>query len=85
MKMAILAAGKSDFFPIFIDRPKCLYHLNGKIQLERVIEDCLKIVPEENIIVVAGYKYKKIEKFLIACSCSFGRKKWKILIVSFCY
>ena len=64
MKIAILAAGKSDYFPVFIDRPKCLYHLNGKIQLERVIEDCLKMVAEENVIVVAGYKYKKIEKFL---------------------
>ena len=64
MKLAILAAGKSDFFPLFIDKPKCLYHLNGMIQLERVIETCSKIVDEENIIVVAGYKYKKIEKFL---------------------
>ena len=64
MKIAILAAGKSDYFPVFIDRPKCLYHLNGKIQLERVVDDCLNFVAEDDIIVVAGYKYKKIENFL---------------------
>lgn len=64
MKIAILAAGKSEYFPIFIDKPKCLYHLNGKIQLERVIEDCLNIVNEENIIVVAGYKQQYIASFL---------------------
>ena len=64
MKIAILAAGKSDYFPIFIDKPKCLYHLDGKIQLERVIDNCAKIVGEENIIVVAGYKFKKIKSFL---------------------
>lgn len=65
MKIAILAAGDSSrYFPIFIDKPKCLYHLNGKIQLERVIEDVKCFVPEKDIIVVAGYKYKQIEKFL---------------------
>ena len=64
MKIASLAAGKSDYFPVFIDRPKCLYHLNGKIQLERVVDDCLNFVAEDDIIVVAGYKYKKIENFL---------------------
>lgn len=64
MKIAILAAGKSDYFPVFIDKPKCLYHLNGKVQLERVIESCSKIVGEENLIVVAGYKSSYISKFL---------------------
>lgn len=64
MKIAILAAGKSDYFPALIDKPKCLYHLNKKIQLERVIEKCSEIVGEENLIVVAGYKYKKIKNFL---------------------
>ena len=64
MKIAILAAGKSDYFPVLIDKPKCLYHLNKKIQLERVIETCSEIVGEKNLIIVAGYKYKKIEHFL---------------------
>lgn len=64
MKIAILAAGYSKYFPLFIDKPKCLYHLNGKIQLERVIEDALQFVPEKDIIVVGGYKYKYIERFL---------------------
>jgi hypothetical protein len=64
MKIAILAAGKSNYFPLFIDKPKCMYHLNGKIQLERVIEDAKTIVDEKDIIVVAGYKYNYIENFL---------------------
>lgn len=64
MKIAILAAGRSDFFPIFIDKPKSLYHLNGQIQLKRVIENAKLFVEEKDIIVVAGYKYKYIEKFL---------------------
>lgn len=64
MKIAILAAGGSKYFPLFIDRPKCLYHLEGQVQLARVIEMAKKFVPEEDIIVVGGYKYKHIEKYL---------------------
>lgn len=64
MKIALLAAGESDYFPIFIDKPKCLYHMEGMIQLEKVIKDCVSIVGEENIIVVAGYKWKFIARFL---------------------
>ncbi len=64
MKIAILAAGTSKYFPLFIDKPKCLYHLNGEIQLKRVIEDAKKFVDEKNIIVIGGYKYKYMEKFL---------------------
>lgn len=64
MKIAILAAGYSKYFPIFIDRPKCLYHLNGEIQLKRVIENAKKFVDDKDIIVVGGYKYKYIQKFL---------------------
>lgn len=65
MKIAILAAGTSLYFPLFIDKPKCLYSLNGKIQLQRVIEDAKQIVEEKDIIVVAGYKHKHIQKFLL--------------------
>lgn len=64
MKIAILVAGYSKYFPIFIDKPKCLYHLNGQIQLEKVIEDAKQFVSEKDIIVVAGYKHKCIEKFI---------------------
>ena len=64
MKIAILAAGYSKYFPIFIAKPKCLYHLNGEIQLKRVIENAKKIVDEKDIIVVGGYKYKYIQNFL---------------------
>lgn len=64
MKIAILAAGTSKYFPIFIDKPKCLYHLNGEVQLKRVIEDAKQFVEEKDIIVVGGYKYKYIQKYL---------------------
>ena len=64
MKIAILAAGGSDYFPLFIDKPKCMYHLNGEIQLERVIKDAKCFAEDKDIIVVAGYKYEYIENFL---------------------
>lgn len=64
MKIAILAAGTSKYFPLFIDKPKCLYHLDGMIQLQRVIEDAKQFVDEKDIIVVGGYKYHHIQKFL---------------------
>lgn len=64
MKIVILAAGKSEYFPLFIDKPKCLYHFCGEIQLERVIKVALKFVSEQDIIIVAGYKYKYIESYL---------------------
>ena len=44
MKIAILAAGGSNYFPLFIDKPKCLYHKDGKIQLEKVIETVKQVV-----------------------------------------
>ena len=64
MKIAILAAGTSKYFPLFFDKPKCLYHLEGEIQLQHVIEDAKQFVEEKDIIVVGGYKHRKIEKFL---------------------
>ena len=64
MKIAILVAGYSKYFPLFIDKPKCLYHLNGQIQLQRVIEDAKQFVSEKDIIIVAGYKHSYIEKFV---------------------
>lgn len=64
MRIAILAAGYSKFFPIFIDKPKCLYHLNGQIQLERVILDAEQFVDDKDIIVVGGYKHQYIQKYL---------------------
>lgn len=64
MKIAILAAGSSKYFPLFIDKPKCLYHLEGQVQLERVINVALKFVNEKDLIIVGGYKYKYIEEYL---------------------
>lgn len=65
MKVAILAAGDNrKYFPLVFNKPKCLYHQNGTVQLERVIADAKTIVDEKDIVVVGGYKYKKIEKYL---------------------
>lgn len=64
MKIAILAAGSTKYFPLFIDKPKCLYHLNGEIQLERVIKVALNFVDEKDLIVVGGYKYEYIKEYL---------------------
>lgn len=64
MKIAILVAGTSKYFPLFIDKPKCLYHLDGMIQLQRVIEDARTVVEDKDIIVVGGYKHECIATFL---------------------
>jgi len=64
MKIAILAAGDSKYFPVIIDKPKSLYHLNGEIQLRRVIETAKKFVVEEDIIIVAGYKANLMRKYV---------------------
>lgn len=64
MKLVICAAGASSYFPRPFDKPKCLYHYHGMVQLQRVIEDAKCIVEEKDIIVIAGYKAKKIESYL---------------------
>lgn len=64
MKVAILAAGGSKYFPLFIDKPKCLYHLDGKVQLGRVIDVAKENVSEKDIIVVGGYKHQYIKDYL---------------------
>lgn len=65
MKVAILSAGDNrKYFPFIFNKPKCLYHQNGIVQLERVIQDVLNVVNEEDIIVVGGYKYKYIKRYL---------------------
>ena len=64
LKIAILAASSSKYFPLFFNKPKCLYHLNGMIQLQRVIEDAKLFADEKDIFIVGGYKYKLIQDFL---------------------
>lgn len=64
MKIVILVAGGSAYFPLFIDKPKSLYHKDGVVQLERVIESAKRFVDEEDIIVVGGYKYRYIQEYL---------------------
>lgn len=65
MKIAILAAGENRrYFPLIFNKPKCLYHLNGSIKLGQVIDNAKQIVPENDIIVVGGYKNKYIRNYL---------------------
>ena len=65
MKIAILAAGdSSDKFPLFFDKPKCLYHKDGKVMIDTVIEDALEFVEQKDIIVVGGYKYSYLKEHL---------------------
>lgn len=67
MKVAVLAAGDNrKYFPLFFNKPKCLYHQLGKVQIERVIDDVKKVVPEKDIIIVGGYKFKKLEKYIMS-------------------
>lgn len=64
MKIAIMAAGNSEYFPLFFDKPKSLYHVDGKTQLSKVIEMSRKITTDDNIFVVSGYKSEKMKKYL---------------------
>lgn len=65
MKIAILAAGDSSRnFPLLFDKPKCLYHYNGKVQLTRPIELAKQFCDEKDICVVAGYKADKLIKYM---------------------
>ncbi len=64
MKVAILAAGFTKYFPLLMDKPKCMYHLDGKMLLEEVIQSALDIVPVRDIIVVTGYKSRSIREYL---------------------
>lgn len=64
MKIVVLAAGVSKYFPLFIDKPKCLYHKDGEVQLARVINMAKNFVNEQDIIVLAGYKYPQVQRYL---------------------
>ena len=85
MKIAILAAGASNGFPLLIARPKCLYYFGGEVQLERVIKVAQKFVSDKDIIVVAGYKHNQIKKYIkkkhpqIDCRVNIGYSKAAVL------
>lgn len=64
MKFVILAAGTSKYFPLFFNKPKCLYHFDKEIQIERLIKSIKCFVPENDIIVLGGYKYKILQKYI---------------------
>ena len=71
MKVILLAArggGFSDFrirFPLVGSKPKVLYRFHGQIQLERAIDRLFEAgFVQEDIEIVAGFKYQKIQNFL---------------------
>ncbi len=78
MKAILLAAtgGRSleHGFPIFSNKPKCLYSFCGQIQLERIIKQLFEVgFKEGDIEIVAGFRYLKIIDFL-------KKKDWNIKV-----
>lgn len=62
MKAVILAAGIPRFgFPVD-SKPKCLFHYQGEVILERLVR-VLKKVGITEIIIVGGYKIEMIQQF----------------------
>lgn len=65
MKIIILAAGENGIkFPRIIDKPKCLYKVNGQVQLDIQMNEIKKVFEEKDIIIVTGYKEEKIREYL---------------------
>ncbi len=65
MKIIILAAGDSSRnFPLFFDKPKCLYHYLGSIQINRPIELARQFCEDKDIYIVAGYKADKVKEYI---------------------
>lgn len=68
MKVILLAStGGNNFhyFPFWIRRPKHLYHVQGQVQLKRLIDQILEAgFKQGDIEIVVGFQYKKIVRFL---------------------
>ena len=58
LTVAILAAGKGTRMASSI--PKVLHQLSGKTLLQRVIDSCMKLKPD-NIFIIVGHKSKLVE------------------------
>ena len=61
LSVAILAAGKGTRMESSI--PKVLHKISGKSLLQRVIDTCIKLNPDQ-IFVITGHKSKEVEKSL---------------------
>jgi len=71
MKAVVLAAGSKKHYgsrnrltyPCFVDKPKCLYSIDGKVQLDEVLENIQEAGIEKTRVVV-GYKADAIRDHL---------------------
>ena len=65
MKIIILAAGDSSRnFPLLFDKPKCLYHYLGSVQIDRPINLARQFCEDKDIYIVAGYKADKVIDYI---------------------
>ena len=59
LSVAILAAGKGTRMESSL--PKVLHKISGKSLLQRVIDSCLELKPDQ-IFVITGHKSKEVQK-----------------------
>ena len=59
LSVAILAAGKGTRMESSL--PKVLHKISGKSLLQRVIDSCIELKPDQ-IFVIAGHKSKEVQK-----------------------
>ena len=59
LRVAILAAGKGTRMESSL--PKVLHKISGKSLLQRVIDSCLELKPDQ-IFVITGHKTKEVQK-----------------------
>ena len=59
LSVAILAAGKGTRMESSL--PKVLHKISGKSLLQRVIDSCVALKPDQ-IFVITGHKSKEVEK-----------------------
>ena len=59
LSVAILAAGKGTRMESSL--PKVLHKISGKSLLQRVIDSCLELNPDQ-IFVITGHKSKEVQK-----------------------
>ena len=59
LSVAILAAGKGTRMESSL--PKVLHKISGKSLLQRVIDSCVELKPDQ-IFVIAGHKSKEVQK-----------------------
>ena len=62
LSVAILAAGKGTRMESSL--PKVLHKISGKSLLQRVIDSCVELKPDQ-IFVITGHKSKEVQKSIL--------------------